>query len=94
METFCKKDIDYGGNICCLEYKMLEKRTQIMDIGEITMYGMRIKLYGFGEFQYACINEICSKPQKILQLIKYMFDKCIVPNEAEIFLSAENNPDV
>ena len=86
METYCKKMIENAGKEYYLEYKMITHKSEVMDLGDITMYGIRIKLFGNGEFEYSDLREVCSKPQKALQLIKLMFDKSILPQNAQSYI--------
>lgn len=78
MEVYCKKEA-YGGT---LEYKMIERFEDRSALGRIKTYGLSVKFYSEGDFDYYCVEDVASKPQVVLQLIKYLFDKNVKPKNA------------
>ena len=78
MEVFCKKKTDEGGE---LEYKMVETKAEHEGLGRVSVYGLRVKYCAAGDFSYYSAENISSKPQVILQIIKYLFDKSVMPEQ-------------
>ncbi|MBQ6381481.1 MAG: hypothetical protein IJJ41_07815 [Clostridia bacterium] len=76
MEVFCRKKTAGGGD---LEYKMVESKTEHAELGRISVYGLRVKYASRDNFSYYSAGNLACKPQVILQIIKYLFDKSVMP---------------
>lgn len=87
MEIFCSKRI---GNSGVLEYKLVQGRQEHTEWGSMNIYGIRVKYCAPDDFQYYSADNVASKPQTLLQVIKYLFDKSVMPGDVfehmEVFL--------
>ncbi|MBE6818950.1 MAG: hypothetical protein E7517_07340 [Ruminococcaceae bacterium] len=79
MEIFCRKQAGEAGQ---LEYKMVESKSQQGELGAISVYGLRIKYCARDDFSYYSVPDLSQKPQVILQIIKYLFDRSVMPEQA------------
>ncbi|MBR0413524.1 MAG: hypothetical protein IJI67_00455 [Clostridia bacterium] len=90
MEIFCRKETGETGQ---LEYKMVESKAQRGELGTVSVYGLRIKYSAPDNFEYYSAPDLSSKPQVILQVIKYLFDRSVMPEQAgesiEAFLQSD-----
>lgn len=84
MEVYCKKEA-LGGT---LEYKMIERHEETAELGRMKTYGLSVKYYSQDDFDYYCIENVAHKPQIVLQIIKYLFDRNTTPENA--YSSIEN----
>ena len=84
MEVFCKKEVDGGA----LEYKMVESKREHGELGSISVYGIRVKYASPDDFSYYSAENLSSKPQTILQIIKYLFDRNVMPEN--VYENIEN----
>ena len=78
MEVFCRKEIAQGG---ILEYKMILNKQEHEELGSISVYGMRVKYCAPDDFRYYFAENVSAKPQRVLQIIKYLFDRNVMPEE-------------
>ncbi|MBR2590980.1 MAG: hypothetical protein IKE65_08660 [Clostridia bacterium] len=78
MEVFCSKQISNGGT---LEYKMVESSREHGELGNISVYGLRVKYMSADDFMYYSAENLTSKPQPVLQLIKCLFDENVLPDK-------------
>ena len=78
MEIYCSKNIGDSG---VLEYKMTVDRQEHADLGKINLYGIRVKYCSEDDFSYYSADSIASKPQTVLQIIKHLFDKSVMPEK-------------
>ena len=78
MEIYCSKII---GDNMILEYKMTQKKKDHPELGVVNEYGFRVKYSGPYDFRYYSAESIASKPHTVLQTIKYLFDKNVLPEQ-------------
>lgn len=78
MEVFCKKQVGEKGS---LEYKMVEGKKEHGALGAVSVYGIRVKYAAPDDFAYYSAENLSTKPQMILQIIKYLFDRNVMPEE-------------
>lgn len=68
-------------NDATLEYKMCQSKAENGQLGSVNVYGFKVKYISPQEFSYCYAEDIAGKPQTVLQLIKYLFDNNVKPNE-------------
>ena len=78
MEIYCRKNIENAG---ALEYKMTESHHEHGELGSVSAYGIRVKYTAEDDFLYYSAENLSSKPQTVLQIIKYLFDKNVLPDK-------------
>ena len=78
MEIYCSKKIGQNG---ILEYKMTSTKSEHSELGSFNQYGLRVKYCSPVDFDYYSIESVASKPQTVLQIIKYLFDKNVMPDK-------------
>ena len=88
MEIYCAKPLAGG----TLEYKMTSLHSEQEGLGKGNEYGLRVKYTSPQDFEYYSIDSLAVKPQTVLQIIKHLFDKNVMPdkvyNNIESFLKS------
>ena len=83
MEVFCRKEIGQSG---ILEYKMTLNKQEHEELGSISVYGMRVKYCAPDDFRYYNAENVSSKPQRVLQIIKHLFDRSVMPEDVYAYM--------
>ncbi len=84
MELFCKKEKKTpDGKKHLTEYKLINDMLEIGTMGTVKSYGISVKKFSYDNFEYVRYPDISTKPDKVIKIIKNMFDNDISPQAAK-----------
>lgn len=86
MEIFCKKEGTQNGKKSLTEYKLISNTLKLGTLGSVKSYGVSVKRFSKGNFEYCLYRDISEKPNTVIKLIKKMFDKGISPEQSKGFV--------